>query len=217
MLIRNNCELILASTSEIRKKILLESALKFETAIPEFDEEQAKKKFSLQNSVSKTGKKNLHFNSSFSAKKLAIFLAEGKALSISKKFPNACVIGSDQVCEFGEMEIAKSKNLEEAISQLKKFNGKIHFQNNATVVAINGKISFRNFSRVKMEMRKMSEKEIEDYVNCDQPFGCAGSYKYESLGKHLFEKVSGDYYAVLGLVIQPLLAFLHKRKLISFG
>jgi septum formation protein len=112
-------------------------------------------------------------------------------------------------------EISKSKNLAEASKQLKKFNGKIHFQNNAVVIALNGKIIFRNFSQVRLKMRKMSAKEIDNYVKIDQPFGCAGSYKYESLGKHLFEKISGDYYSVLGLAIQPLLAFLHAKKIIS--
>jgi septum formation protein len=66
-------------------------------------------------------------------------------------------------------------------------------------------------------MRKMTATEIESYVKIDQPWGCAGSYKYESLGKHLFEKISGDYYSVLGLAIQPLSAFLHRKKLISIS
>lgn len=61
----------------------------------------------------------------------------------------------------------------------------------------------------------MSITEIENYVKIDRPWGCAGSYKYEALGKHLFEKISGDYYAILGLAIQPLLAFFHRKKLIS--
>jgi septum formation protein len=61
----------------------------------------------------------------------------------------------------------------------------------------------------------MTAQEIENYVKTDQPVGCAGSYKYESLGKHLFKKVTGDYYAVLGLAIQPLLSFFHQNKIIS--
>jgi len=191
-------KLILASTSKIRKRILEESGLEFEITPPFFDEDKNKKQFSK-----------------LSPKKLAIILAEKKALSVSEKFPAAYVIGSDQVCEFEGKEISKSKNLAEASKQLKKFNGKIHFQNNAVVIALNGKIIFRNFSQVRLKMRKMSAKEIDNYVKIDQPFGCAGSYKYESLGKHLFEKISGDYYSVLGLAIQPLLAFLHAKKIIS--
>jgi septum formation protein len=190
-------KLVLASTSKIRKQILTESGLEFLVMAPDFDEEKEKKNLNLP------------------TKKLAIFLAEQKALSVSKNVPNAYIIGSDQVCEFDEKEIPKSKNVADAVKQLKKFNGKIHFQNNAVAIAFNGKIIFRNFSRVKLKMRKMSDQEIENYVKIDQPVGCAGSYKYEALGKHLFEKISGDYFSVLGLAIQPVLAFLHGRKLIN--
>lgn len=199
-MLKHNCRLILASTSKIRKKILEEAALKFEIVAPTFDEDKEKKKLAKMPS-----------------KKLAIFLAEQKALSISREFRDAYVIGSDQVCEFEKKEISKSKNSAEALKQLKKFNGKNHFQNNAVVIAFNGKIIFRNFSQVKLKMRKMTSKEIENYVKSDQPWGCAGSYKYESLGKHLFEKISGDYYSVLGLAIQPLIAFLHAKKLITIN
>lgn len=191
-----NCRLILASTSKVRKKILQDCGLDFEVMAPLYDEDSEKKKLPKM-----------------SAKKLAIFLAKEKALSISNKFRDAYVIGSDQVCEFQKKEISKSKNAKEARAQLLKFNGKTHFQNNAAVIALNGKIIFENFSRVEMKMRKMLKSEIEDYVKLDQPWGCAGSYKYESLGKHLFEKISGDYYAVLGLAIQPVIAFLHNKKL----
>lgn len=189
--------LILASTSKIRQKILDEVGLKFKIVAPDFNEEKAKKNLKL------------------SPKNLAIFFAEQKALSISRKLRDAYVIGSDQVCEFEEKEIPKSKNSTEALKQLKKFNGKIHFQNNAVAVAFDGKIIFKNFSHVKLKMRKMSAAEIETYVKIDRPWGCAGSYKYESFGKHLFEKISGDYYSILGLAIQPLLAFFHRKKLIS--
>ena len=197
MLVDHKCRLILASTSKIRKKILEEVGLKFEVMAPLFDEDTGKKKVKL------------------SPQKLAVYLAQQKALSISEKFRDAYVIGSDQVCEFEGKEISKSNNDSEALNQLKKFNGKIHFQNNAVAVALNGKIIFNKFSRVKLTMRKMSLQEITSYVKHDQPWGCAGSYKYESLGKHLFEKISGDYYSVLGLAIQPLLNFLHQKKLLK--
>lgn len=190
--------LILASTSQIRKKILSDVGLDFEIIKPIYDEDAEKKNLPKM-----------------SVKKLALFLAKQKAISISEKFPKAYVIASDQICEFEKKVISKSKNSEEASAQIKKFNGKTHFQNNAVVVALNGKIIFENFSRVELKMRKMSNFEIESYVKLDKPLGCAGSYKYESLGKHLFEKISGDYFSVLGLAIQPLLSFLYRNKIIS--
>lgn len=191
-------KIILASTSKVRKKILDESGLEFKVMRPLYDEDREKKNLPKM-----------------SPQKLALFLAKQKAISVSIKFPESYVIGSDQVCEFEKREISKSNNSKEAISQLKKFNGKTHFQNNAVVVAFNGKVIFENFSRVELKMRKMSLKEIENYVNLDNPWGCAGSYKYESFGKHLFEKVYGDYFSILGLAIQPLLSFFYRKKIIS--
>jgi septum formation protein len=198
MLIKQNSKIVLASSSQIRKRILTESGFEFEVIKPFYDEDREKK--------------NLP---SMAPKKLALFLAKKKALSVSEKFRDVYVIGSDQVCEFDKKEISKSNNSKEALTQLKKFNGKIHFQNNATVVALNGKIIFENFSRVELKMRKMAAKEIESYVKIDQPWGCAGSYKYESLGKHLFEKISGDYFSILGLAIQPLISFFYSKNIIQ--
>jgi septum formation protein len=199
MLIKQNFPITLASTSKVRKKILEEAGLNFTTRAPDYDEDEAKKLVKL------------------SPKKMALYLAKGKALSISKNLRDTYVIGSDQVCEFEGKQFSKSNTVSEAVSQLKKFNGKIHIQNNAAVIAFNGKIIFENVSVAKLEMRKLSIKEIELYVQNDQSMGCAGSYKYESLGKHLFKKISGDYYSILGLAIQPLLNFLHEKKIIEFN
>jgi septum formation protein len=199
MLIKQDAEIILASSSPIRKNLLTAEGLQFQVVKPFYDEDTEKRKLPKM-----------------STKKLAILLATEKALSVSKVFKNAYVVGSDQVCEFKESEISKSRNSAEALAQLTEFNGKTHFQNNATIVAFNGKVVFENFARVEMTMRQMSAQEIENYVNIDEPWGCAGSYKYESLGKHLFDKISGDYFSVLGLAIQPLISFFHEKKLISF-
>ena len=190
--------LILASTSIIRKQILEAVGLEFQAIAPLFDEEEGK----LQ-------------NPNLTIAELAMFLAEQKALSVSALNKNAVVIGSDQVCELDCKAIDKSKNAAEAEMQLNNFSGKIHYQNNATVVAKNGKIIFRKLSRVTLKMRKVSAEKIASYVNNDKPWGCAGSYKYEAMGKHLFEKISGDYYSVLGLNLQPLLNFLHRKKYIN--
>jgi septum formation protein len=189
--------LILASSSKIRAKILADANIEFSVISPLFNEDNEKKFLK------------------FPPKKLAMFLATKKALSISEKHRNAFVIGCDQVCEFNKKEFSKSQNLENAIAQISEFNGNIHYQNNATVVAYDKKIIFKNFSRATLKMRNLTHQEIVNYVNLDQPIGCAGSYKYESLGKHLFENVKGDYFAILGLSIQPLINFFHQQKIIN--
>lgn len=197
-LIIQSADIILASSSKIRRHILADAGLEIKAVSPDFNEELAKESLNLP------------------VKDLALHLAREKALSISRKKFDAYVIGSDQVCSLDEIELPKSKDADDAINQLQKLNGKIHYQNNAVVVAFNGEIVFENLSVANMTMRQMDLKNIRDYVIVDQPIGCAGSYKYESLGKHLFKKVEGDYYSVLGLAIQPLLNFFYQKNILKF-
>lgn len=197
MIISQSNKIILASSSPIRKKILSDLGFEFNSIKPDFDEEKAKEKI-------------LHF----SIKKQALFLAKNKALSISKKYKDALVIGSDQICQLGKLTISKSNNKKEAIEQLRKMSGKIHYQNNAVCIYLNGKEIYSHFEKAKLKMRKLSTDEIKLYVNIDKSWGCAGSYKFESLGKHLFAKVEGNYEAILGMSIQPLLNYLYQKKLI---
>lgn len=197
--ILQHCHIILASTSPIRKEILSKTALKFDCISPDFDEEEAKK--TMQD---------------LSLEDRAMELSCGKALSISKQFLQSYVIGSDQICDLNGAVISKSKNFDEAVLQLKKLTGKTHHQNNAVVIAHAGKIIFKSFSKATLHMRWLSEAQIASYVKADQAWGSAGSYKFESLGKHLFTQVSGDYHAILGFNIQPLLNFFHEEKLITF-
>src|SRR3989338_2268438 len=197
-MLKQKIKIILASESKIRKKILEDANLDFEAIAPDFDEDLYKKNYPH-----------------LAIKDLAMALARGKALSISSRFPKALVIGSDQICEFEGAKIDKSKDANEAFLQLKSMSGKTHFQNNAVIIAKNNKVIFKKFSKVKLKLRKISDEEISCYINIDKPFGSAGSYKYESFGKHLFAKIKGDYYSILGLNLQEILNFLHKRKYIK--
>jgi septum formation protein len=198
--LRQNKPIILASNSLVRKQILQDIGIKFVVISPLFDEELAKTR--LQN---------------LSPSQLALELAMQKALSVSKIHKNKITIGSDQVCEVDKNSIDKPKNQSDARAQLSRLSGNIHYQNNAVAVALGDKIIFKKTSRVKLKMRTLSQKEIHNYIKIDNPVGSAGSYKYEALGKHLFEKISGDYYSVLGLNLQDLLFFLHKHKIIEIN
>ena len=198
MLITQNIPIVLASTSKIRKRILSTAGLDFKVIKSPFNEDEEKEKFP-----------------DFSPQELATFLAKQKAIEVSKIHSKTIVIGADQVCELDGKELFKSLNPEDALEQLKKINGKRHFQNNCSVIAFDGEIIFESFCRVELKMRNLSIMQLKKYVETEKSWGCAGSYKYESLGKHLFEKVDGDYFAVLGLNIQPLLHFMHQFNFIT--
>lgn len=193
-----NRPLILASSSPVRKKILTDLGLKFEVISPDFDEEKAKTK--IQH---------------LSIKDRAIYLASHKALSISVKYPESLVIGSDQICQLGKYAISKSKNQSEAILQLKRLSGKIHYQNNATCLYQGEKQLAYNFDRAKLKMRKLNDHEIESYVKEDKSWHCAGSYKLESAGKHLFAEIKGNQDCILGMSFSPILSYLYQKELIS--
>jgi septum formation protein len=197
-LIKQNCDIILASSSVARKKILLDLGLEFKIINPSFDEELAKPKI-----------KNL------SIKSQAIYLAKQKALCVSLEYPNSITIGSDQICELEGLAIDKSKNIDEAILQLQLLRGKIHKQNNAVCLYRGKKLLFQNYSNAKLTVRNLSDNEIINYVNHDQSYGCAGSYKFESFGKHLFSRVEGCDNSIIGMNILPLINFLYQQQLIS--
>jgi septum formation protein len=196
--IKQNCHIILASSSAARKRILSDLGLKFDIINPNFDEEKAKPKI-----------KHLKIA------KQAMYLAQQKALSVSILYPNSLVIGSDQICELDGLAIDKSKNRNDAIKQIKLLQGKTHIQNNAVCLYKGAKLLFKNSSKAKLTVRNLSDNEIANYVELDQSWGCAGSYKFESFGKHLFSKVNGSDNSIVGMNILPLVNFLHQQQLIS--
>ncbi len=197
-IIQQNSTIILASQSPARQAILSKLALDFKVVKPSFDESAAKPKI-----------KDL------SIKDQALYLAKHKALSVSIDHPQSLTIGSDQICEFAGLTIDKSNNHQEAVLQLKAMQGKTHYQNNAVCLYLGNKLLFKNYSQAKLTMRNLTDCEIENYVKSDQSWGCAGSYKFESLGKHLFSQVIGCDDLITGMDVLPLLHFLYQQNLIS--
>ncbi len=199
MLLTTHHKIILASTSAVRQQILQSVQLPFVVVAPNVDEDKLKKQLNISCPL-----------------KLALELAKAKALSIAKQHPDAYIIGADQVCALGDSFLNKAKTQQEAVLQLNALSGKTHTQNNGFAVVHQHKVVFSHSAKVSLTMQKLSLASIKKYVESDNPVGCAGSYKYESLGKHLFSRVNGNYYAVLGLNIQPLLNFFYTAKIITF-
>ncbi|MCG9596748.1 Maf-like protein [Vibrio sp. Isolate25] len=184
-------QLVLASTSPYRKQLLDKLSLPFVTASPRFDETP----------LSNEQPENL-------VKRLAI----GKAESCQTEQPSL-IIGSDQVCIINGQIIGKPKNREKAIQQLTQQSGKaIQF---FTGLAIHNTETEKTEVRVDtftVQFRKLTHQQICNYVDKEQPFYCAGSFKSEGLGIALFERLEGkDPNTLIGLPLIDLVDMLETQ------
>lgn len=183
-------KIILASTSPYRKKLLEQIHLPHSTVAPTVDEELLKK------------------NSTVSIPDLPLFLAEKKAESIAALHPDALVIGCDQMGLMQNTPLNKAKTKDKAVEQLLLLQGKSHQLITAMVVC-HGPKKLKHVDYTTLHMRPLSQKQIRHYVDLDNPLDCAGSYKIESLGISLFEKIeTQDHTAIVGLPLMALVRLL---------
>lgn len=194
--------LILASGSAIRATILTNAGLDFDIVKPGVDEDDIKQESHAEGR---------------SLEDMATALADAKALAVSAP-STAFVLGSDQIMEHGGQAYDKPKDLDDARSRLKKLQGGPHTLINAVSIAHQGRIVFRHLERPKLFMRSMQDDEIDAYIEEAGPtiLSSVGAYQVEKLGARLFEKIDGDYFAVLGLSLYPVLAFLRDADVIEY-
>ena len=198
-IIKSKLPIILASKSETRKKMLLQTGIIFKRVTSKIDEEEIKLTMKVKN-----------------INNLAKRLAEAKALDVSKKNKGAYVIGADQICVDQNIIFSKPKHKEKALKQLIKLNGRIHKQVSAICICYNKKILWSYTEVAKMKMRKLSIASLKRYIECDLPLNSCGSYKFEANGKYLFSKIEGNTSTIMGLPLIPLLNELHKNNVISY-
>lgn len=185
--------LILASTSKYRGELLAKLGWDFTAMAPGVDEDILKRK-------------------NLAPDELAKALSVLKAQAVFDQRPDACVIGSDQVCALEGRLLGKPLTIEKAVDQLLFMQGKTHELLTAVTVFAPGK-SETFLNRTSLRMRPLSKTTIEEYVKADSPLDCAGSYKLESLGIKLFEAVeTSDHTAIIGL---PLIAL--SNTLVKWG
>lgn len=172
--------IILASTSASRKKILKKLALPFTCIAPTCDETPLAQESAID---------------------LVLRLSQIKAQSIAKKYPDAIVIGSDQVGLLDSKIIGKPYTREKAIAQLLASSGKtVNFYTGLSVIHLASQQNITTYEPFNVTFRQLSLVEITAYVDKDQPFQCAGSFKCDELGITLFEKLDGnDLNALVGL------------------
>ncbi len=165
-------QIVLASSSPYRKRLLARLNIEFETIAPEVDETP------LENEAPET---------------LALRLATEKALAVAKQYPDALIIASDQVAVLDGQVLGKPGTVVRARQQLTMASGKqLDF---LTAVHLYNTASGSGQSRVvpySVVFRDLPEDMVNRYIEQDQPLDCAGSFKWESLGIALFSRMSGD-------------------------
>ena len=192
--------LILASQSSARKMLLANAGLEFKAVIADIDERGIQLASALSN-----------------PREIALLLAREKAKAISAIYPGSYVIGADQTLALGNRLFNKPAGRPQALTQLRDLAGNSHELNSAVAVAHDGQIVFEDVSVARMTMRGMTEEELSAYLDAagDAVTTSVGAYQLESLGIHLFERIEGDHFTILGLPLLTLLAFLRRERLVA--
>ena len=157
-------------------------------------------------------------NSGLSAPgEIAGLLAREKAGFVSAANPGRYVVGADQTLALGTRLFSKPAGRAPAADQLRLLAGQTHELHSAVAVARDGKILFSDVSIARMTMRPLSGEEIRTYLDAagDAVTTSVGAYQLEGLGVHLFERIEGDHFTILGLPLVPLLAFLRGQGLLG--
>lgn len=167
-----NRKLILGSTSVYRRELLGRLRIPFSVESPHVDEA------ALPGEVPVT---------------LAMRLALAKAQAVAARFPDAVVIGSDQVADLDGTALGKPGDHARAALQLRQMSGKVViFQTAIAVVCAASGFCEQALAPVKVTFRDLSDSEIENYLQAEQPYDCAGSAKSEGLGIALLERIDND-------------------------
>jgi septum formation protein len=192
--------LILASQSQVRQTLLANAGLSFEAKPAAIDERAIQKNSGL-----------------VAAGEIAAHLAREKARFVSLQSPGRYVIGADQMLACEGRLFNKPAGRAGAIEHLRALSGRTHELHAAIAIVRDGEPLFEDVSVARLTMRKLSEDAIAAYLDAtgDAVAASVGAYQLEGLGVHLFSRIEGDHFTILGLPLLPLLAFLRSRDLLS--
>ena len=191
--------IILASKSGVRKKILDENNINCDVISSNIDEDQIKESLLGENATPKIISKNL---------------AELKANKISQIKPNEIVLGADSVIDLEGELISKPKSREEAINILKKLNGKKHQLISSVCISKNGSMIWNFTDASTLTMKKLNLDEIKSYLLKikDKELFAYGVYQIEADGRSLFSKIEGDENTIMGLPVKQIKEYLNSIK-----
>ncbi|CAN5248619.1 nucleoside triphosphate pyrophosphatase [soil metagenome] len=184
----------LASKSSARQAILRNAGVTFEAVSPGVDEDAAKAGLLAEGA---------------SPREVADALAELKAFKVSTKRPGL-VIGSDQTLDLDGVLIDKVDTVEQARERLIQLRGKVHKLHSAVVVARDGQPIWRLIETSRLSVRDFSDDWLDRYLERNSPdiLWSVGCYLLEGEGVQLFDRIDGDYFAILGLPVTGLFDFL---------
>ena len=197
---RGKDPLILASQSRARQALLASAGIAFEAMPADIDEREIQRASGLVTPGA-----------------VASLLAGQKALFVSSLQPGRIVVGADQTLALAQRLFSKPAGRVQAAEQLRALAGNSHELHAAVAVARDGKLVFETASVARMTMRRLTYADIEAYLDeaGEAVASSVGAYQLEGLGVHLFERIEGDHFTILGLPLLPLLAFLRGEHLLA--
>jgi septum formation protein len=192
--------LVLASQSRVRQNLLTNAGIPFESEPAEIDERAVQ----TTSGLSAPGD-------------IASLLAREKARVVSAHRPGRYVVGADQTLALGARLFNKPSGRAQAANQLRALAGHVHELYAAVAVTRDGKLLFEHVAIARMAMRRLSDAEINFYLEeaGEAVTSSVGAYQLEGLGVHLFEQIEGDHFTILGLPLLALFAFLRREHLLG--
>ena len=191
--------LVLASKSKVRRTLLEAAGIPVEVDPANIDERAAEAP-----------------HAGASPEKIALLLAREKALAIARRRPGALVLGADQTLALGNRRFSKPAMISAAREQLVSLSGKTHALHAGVAVARGDAILFETVATAHLTMRALSNDALDVYLSAagERILSSVGAYQLEGLGAHLFEKIEGDHFTILGLPLLPLLAFFRREGML---
>ncbi len=198
---RGKFPLVLASQSRARQTLLANAGIAFEAVPADIDERAVQRACGLS-----------------APGEIAALLAREKAQWVSSQMPGRFVVGADQTLALGMRLFSKPAGRAQAAEQLRALAGNGHELHSGVAVACDGKILFSDVAVARMTMRQLTGAEIMAYLDHagEAVTSSVGAYQLEGLGVHLFERIEGDHFTILGLPLLQLLAFLRSQGLLGF-
>lgn len=192
-------KIILASRSEVRKKILDQHGINCDVIPADIDEDYVKKSLLQVKATPEIISKNL---------------AELKANKVSRKKQNEIILGADSVIDLNGELISKPKNREEALTILQKLNGKKHQLISSVCISKNGSMIWNFTDSSELTMKQLNLVEIKSYLQKirDKELYAYGVYQIEAGGKNLFSKIEGDENTIMGLPVKQIKEYLNTLK-----